>query len=347
MFNKHNINLIKIPLLLCIIGLFTVCKKSERKKPDISGIEVNIEIQRFEQDLFGIDTANFEQGVKELRTKYPQFIECFVEEMLRMGTVSDTTPEYIESLRLFATNEGVRSSYDSTMAQYGKVGDIQKDLEEAFRYSKYYFPELPIPKIITYTSDYSYGAVSCGDSVMAIGLDLFLGANYSLYPGLGIPAFIQHRFQKEYIVPSVMKAYAYNFFGDIPLQKTLLAQMIHNGKILYYLDLVLTDAPDKLKVGFTENQLKWLKNNEGEVWAYFLGENILYSTSRQAYNRFVTDGPGTPGMPMEAPGNTGSWVGWQIVRAFMKQNPDVSIQELMKDQNAQRILEKSGYKPRR
>jgi len=72
----------------------------------------------------------------------------------------------------------------------------------------------------------------------------------------------------------------------------------------------------------------------------------LYETQSKLYGKYVNDGPTSSGMPAESPGNVGSWVGWQIVRAFMQQHPGFSLQKLMDIEDGQYILSKSKYKPK-
>jgi hypothetical protein len=40
------------------------------------------------------------------------------------------------------------------------------------------------------------------------------------------------------------------------------------------------------------------------------------------------------------------WVGWQIVRKYMQENKDVTLQQLMAQKDAQYILNGSKYKPK-
>ena len=51
-------------------------------------------------------------------------------------------------------------------------------------------------------------------------------------------------------------------------------------------------------------------------------------------------------MPTEAPGRTGDYIGWQIIRAYMKRYPETSLNDLIKMNDSQMILEKSKYKPK-
>ena len=46
-----------------------------------------------------------------------------------------------------------------------------------------------------------------------------------------------------------------------------------------------------------------------------------------------------------SPGKIGVWIGWQIVRSYMKHN-DVSLQELLKIDESD-LFNKSKYKPKK
>ena len=62
--------------------------------------------------------------------------------------------------------------------------------------------------------------------------------------------------------------------------------------------------------------------------------------------KFITDGPNTSGMPAESPGNIGSWVGLQIIKSYLKNNPKKNIQSLFLDKlKGSQFLIKSNYKP--
>ena len=47
----------------------------------------------------------------------------------------------------------------------------------------------------------------------------------------------------------------------------------------------------------------------------------------------------------ESPGRVGAWIGWQIVRSYMKNN-EVSLPQLLHT-SAKEIFEKSKYKPKK
>jgi hypothetical protein len=52
-------------------------------------------------------------------------------------------------------------------------------------------------------------------------------------------------------------------------------------------------------------------------------------------------------MPPESPGRTANWIGWQIVKSYMRRNPANTLDDLILEKDAQAILDASKYKPRR
>jgi uncharacterized protein YjaZ len=74
----------------------------------------------------------------------------------------------------------------------------------------------------------------------------------------------------------------------------------------------------------------------------------LYSADAKLGNRFINLAPFSKfylEIDNESPGRIGCWVGWQIVRSFMKNNK-VSVQDMIK-MNANELFEKSKYKPKK
>ncbi|RYD80660.1 MAG: gliding motility lipoprotein GldB, partial [Sphingobacteriales bacterium] len=71
-------------------------------------------------------------------------------------------------------------------------------------------------------------------------------------------------------------------------------------------------------------------------------------TEYQKIQVYLSDGPFTPGLGenRESAPKLGVWTGWQIVRKYMKENPKITLQDLMADNDAQRILNLSKYKPK-
>jgi len=325
--------------------LFGCGQGNDRNTPDVSEIKVNIKIQRFEQDLCALDTNNLAVGMARLAQKYPSLFPLFTENIIRDQSNPNETAE--QALRGFVSAPATRLLYDTVQQVYGDLRWLEKDISQMFRYYRYYFPQKPVPEVATIISEFSVDAFTFGDSLCGIGLDLFLGENYPAYNPEIFPSYIRRQFQRDYIVTRLTKALAQNSLGETPPGTQLLDMMLYNGKMLYILDCLLPTVPDSMKMGYTSAQMDGCVYNEQAVWARLLSQNLLYSSNFESFRKLVTPSPNAPMVFQEAPGEIGNWLGWQIVKAYMKRHPETSMEALLKMQDSQKLLEEAKYKPKR
>ena len=105
------------------------------------------------------------------------------------------------------------------------------------------------------------------------------------------------------------------------------------------------DGPDSLKIGFRKEQLNWCMAHESEMWNYLIEKKMLFSGDRMGQVRFINPAPFTAPFGQKSPGRTGVWLGWQIVKSYMKKNSKVSLKALMENNDYHKILNDSGYSP--
>ncbi len=331
--------------LICLAALSCNNKKSV----DISNINLNIPIERFDQELSGLNSDSISEIAPVLRKKYTWFYDDYMEKMVGAGPTWDTV--YYTNLRSILRNKDYLE-LSSTVAQtFPSLEKQQLELNQAFRYIKYYYPKQKFPRLISFISGFAV-QTPIGNDYIGIGLDMFLGKNGDrFYPALrqSIPQYISRRFNPENISPRVIEAFIREeMFLENDTDRTLISKMVYNGKILYFMDSVLPAITDILKIGYSTEQLEWCKENEAGIWAYFLENDLLFESDYMKIQRYLSEAPFTPGLgenSSSAP-KLGVWTGWQIVRQYMEKNPDISVQQLMLEKDAQKILAGSKYKPR-
>ena len=98
-------------------------------------------------------------------------------------------------------------------------------------------------------------------------------------------------------------------------------------------------------MGYSEEQWDWVKKNEANMWNALIASKDLYTTSMMIKNQYIGDGPFTKPFTQESPGRAGTYIGWRIVENYMKHNPQISIQQLLQQPDAQMILNNSNYRP--
>jgi len=334
-----------------VLLIFALACNNKKSTVDISGVKVDLKLERFEQDFFNIDTNNIAPGINQLNQKYPEFTPVFFQDVL--GLENEPLPGIKHFLAL---GRPVKEAADKALPS----GDpLKKDFEKAFRYLKYYFPQYPVPKIITLigpvdllaqnASGYSPDFMRPG--FIGIGLQFYLGKDFPLYHDTYYvenvaPLYRSRRFSKEYIVADAMKLVTYDMFPDSSNSRPLIEQMIEKGKQWYLLDHFLPDTPDSLKTGYTKKQLNWVKENEGNIWGYFTANVDIYGVDPGIIQDYIGEGPFTRGMPENAsPGNIGQWVGWQIIKTFAEKKPELSVQQILATP-AKTIFQEAKYKPK-
>ena len=342
----RNINYVVTPLVLLMAGLSLYqCQSSNSDQaPDVSDIAVQVRLDRFDQALFALDTSQIAGGLKDLAANYPDFLPFFITEIAHDQTNPNETP--LESISGFITAPQVRRLNDSCQAAYPDLAWLQKDLELMLRYYRYYFPQKPLPRFVTAVTEFIGDAYTVNDTLVMIGLDMFLGENFSGYDPEYFPQYLRRQFQKEYITTKIALSVSSRTVGP-PAGEKILDHMIHNGKILYLMDRVLPAVPDSIKMGYTSAQMEGCYANEQEVWARLLSMNVLYEPLNNKNQKIVMPSPSADNVFQEAPGEIGNWVGWQIVKAYMQRNPEATLEEMLNFKDSQQFLEQAKYKPKR
>ncbi|HET6245556.1 MAG: hypothetical protein H0V01_03455 [Bacteroidetes bacterium] len=309
-------------------------------KIDVSENETKIEAFRLEKELFD-KKPSFEKHLN-LFDKLGEFYQHYVEIMINAGPVEDSLT--INGLVLFTQDSEIKEVYKDVNSTYKDLNLLNDELSSAFKHYNHYFPNKRVPEVTTYISGFNY-AVAASDSVLGIGLDMYLGNNYKYYNMIGFPQYKTYSMRSEYITPDAIKGWIATEFEFDPIGKDMLAQIIHHGKIMYMMDAILPNTPDSLKIVYSKDQLEWCKNNESNIWAQFIDKQLLFSTNTKEIMSYLNDGPFTPGMPRESPPKVGVWLGWQIVKAYMERKGDVNLENLIQA-DAKDILKESKYKPR-
>jgi len=328
------------PLLLItlIVISFTFSCKDNPLDIDISDITLELSTKRFEQDLFNTSQNN----EKNLQKEYDFFFTDFTEQIINIGSINNPSTTY--QLSKFINDPEITALKKQVDALYSDFSPFEKELTKAFKRYHHYFPKKHIPEIITYVSGFNY-AIATDVNYLGIGLDMFLGGNYKAYNQLGIPKYKSDFMNQEHLVAGALLGWVSTEFELKETQANLLTEMIHQGKILYLLDVLLPNEKDFIKINYTQEQVAWCNNNERGSWFYFIDNSLLYSKENTEIIKYMGEAPFIQGFPEGSPGRIGHWVGWQIVRTYMQKNPNIPLTQLMNETDAQKILNASKYKP--
>lgn len=319
--------MLKKGILILLTFLFFCCSKDSSSAVDLSKISIELDINRFEVDFYTSEISELPM----LKKKYPKFFPQSVSDSIWIAKKKDK-----DELELF----------DETLRKHNDIKGISSELILLLKHVKYYFPDYQIPsKITTVISniDYNYRVI-LGQNEIVISLDAYLGKDHRFYADY--PEYIRENNEPEAIVVDAASAII-NTLIPPSNDRTFLGKMIYEGKKKYVLDALLPSTSEKYKSRYSERKLNWAKNNEEEVWQYFIEKDLLYSTDSDLDKRFLELAPFSKfylQLDNDTPGQIGVWMGWQIVSSFMDNN-DVSLRSLISTPE-QKIFKQSNYKPR-
>ena len=304
---------------------------------------IEVKVVRFDSALLNVCPDCVEVDIKQLYEEYKEFMPIYVEDVL--GLDSEDTTEFSKLYANFLTDTtmGFAQTNEEVKKQFADIKNIQNELNQGFTRIHYLYPELDIPRIYFLVSGFN-ASIFAYDDIIAVGADMYLGADYEYYNQV-VYNYQKVSMDKKFLAGDVLNYYISQKIPYTSKYNRLLEHMLFRGKQMYLLEQLLPNSPLWEVIGYTKEQWDWCVTWEKEIWNKIMDKRDLFKTESMVITSYLNDGPFTSEISSESPGRLGIWVGWRIIDSYMRHNEEVTLQELMKDGDAQKILEKSFYKP--
>jgi len=303
------------------------CKPDNKLEKEISKVDVSLSFERFDK-MFAITNAS---NLQKLKSDYPFMFPKQFHDSVWIAKIKDTLQQELNAQAAIVHGDLIRT---------------QEEIHDLFQHLKYYFKAFKEPRLISFVSDVDYrNKTIVTDSIVLVGLTNYLGANNALYDGLY--DYIKQNLKPSQITADLTEQYAKSRIYQ-SRRKSLLDEMIYSGKVLYFKDLMLPEMPDEEKIGYSKADLEWAQTNESNIWSHFVENELLFSTDVKLAARFINPAPFSKfnlDLDGESPGRVGQYIGWQIVRAYIKNN-EVSIHDVL-GKDADEIFNNSRFKPKK
>ncbi|RSK30263.1 gliding motility lipoprotein GldB [Hymenobacter metallilatus] len=316
--------------------MFGACSPGQEScelNPEVARIDAPVSIERLEKPFFQIKSpADANRFLQEHKLFARQFLQS---GQYPAGVLGAT-------ITRLATNPGLQKLGNQADTSFTAAG-LEKQLKPMFQHIRYYFPDFRVPPVKTFVSGLSQD-LFVNDSLLVLGTDYFVGPTAAYRPN--VPGYILRRYTKEHLVPTVALAISSKYNQKQLTNQTMLGEMVQYGKSLYFAEKMLPCTPDSLLIGYTDKEMAGVHFNEGKIWAHFIEKSLLYNTAAFTIQKYIGERPNIPEIDKTCPGRVGAWVGWQIVRKYMTEHPNVTLKQLMAEKNAQRILNDSRYRPK-
>ena len=325
--------------------MLTACHKGRTYFPkDLE--PQRIELVRFDNALLNVHEATIAQDIRVLYEEYPVFMPLWVEDIL--GIPSEDTLYLEQQLPAFLNDTlyGFKATNQREQELFADVQDLEKSLSLAFSRIAYLYPETEIPAMYLFVSGFQT-PIYFGDDLIGVGGDMYLGSlgsDYEYYNRV-VYDYQKQTMRKECIPVDVVSAFLFRTLPYTSAKSRLLDQMLYRGKVMYLTSRIFDTLPGYEVMGWTKEQWEWCVRNEQAIWHLVMDKRDLFKTESLILTGYLNDGPFTSEVSQDAPGRLGIWLGWRIAESYMEHNKEVTLQQLMAEGDAQKILEESYYKP--
>lgn len=329
---------IKLISFLLLVFLLSGCNKSEKHEQET----LNISVIRFEQALFSVDFDTLDSHIAWLNQQYPDFFSLYSNQVIKTGPVN--APAFSSYLQDFLTDYTIYQTYSKTKEIFQDFSDIEEQINVNLWNYQHLLPGIQIPAVYTCISGFNQSII-LGDSILAIALDKYLGRDCQFYRKLNWNRYQIKNLYQEKIPSDCIYALSLADFPKPPHTERLIDHMLYYGKALYLTQQCAPETHDTIILGYTGQELAFCHQFEERMWTFLVEQKLLFHSDGIKIAQFTEDGPFTKFFGNNSPPRAANWIGLQVVKQYMKKNPEVSTEALMNNTDYEEILRHSGYNP--
>lgn len=325
-----------IPLMLLVSCNWGM----ENNKKDNN--DAHISIIRFDKLLNEYVELNSFSALQKMSTEHAIETKLLIEDILELGQVNDNNIN--TKLKEYYGDSTLQVLMRDAIAKYNNMELLEKKFTMAFKRLKSELPHIKIPAIYAQVSALN-GSVVIGDSLLGFSIDKYMGEDYPLYKRYYYD-YQRRSMSPERIIPDCFNYYLMSEY-PFPMdnRRTLLDLMLHYGKIHYVVAKVMDCKTFEEELGYTKEETDWCKANKKSIWMYMVDNSHIFATDPMIIRKYTKPAPYTSFFGDGSPSVVGLWVGVQVIDSYMKNNKDVTIQELLSNTDYNQMLADANFNP--
>lgn len=303
----------------------------------LAGKAQDIKIDRFDKELYNYIKSPSKDQAANLTSKHLSLIDA-----LSQTISSNSQKPALEILQSYFSHPALNNIYADVIKQYDDLSIYEKELASMIRIAKEELKTNRTPNFSVHVSGFKENSIYINNTI-SLSIDKYMGKDYVPYRRYFRPYQLQ-QMQPRMIVKDFTRAWLMaDYIKTETTQGDMLFEMIEHGKLLYALSILLPQYPESDLIAYTDLEFNWCTNNEKKAWESIVKQNHLYTTDKQVIYNYFNENPLSNKFLNGAPGQVGSWIGWQIVKQYAKVKKQ-SLLEIIRTDH-QLILKESKYKP--
>lgn len=328
MFRSHTT--LTIVFLALLLG---AC--SHRNANDAE--ELRVHFLRLERTLLDSPEDQLAQNVAAFRDSFPSPLLSLAPE----------DPLFFEMMQDYRNDSVMRRVDLFVQKHYGDLRWLEQELGEALAHAQKLDSNIRFDHFATFIGSQGYEGRVRADresKSLVVAIDQYVAPYLECYGYFGDPLYLVHLSDSAYLATDCIASIAQEFIAMPKNLPSLLDYMIAEGKKLYFLEECLPHLADSIRMRYTAPQMQWMKDNEAKVWSYILQNKILFETDLMRFHNLLDDAPHTNCFGNESAPRTIEYIGWQIVRQYVKKS-NCTLSDLFENTNSQSILNTANYHP--
>jgi hypothetical protein len=328
-------------LLLSVLCYGAVsCNDKKRFQIKTNESRIEVKINRFDQELIKYNLKD-SNAIRSLYKQYPDFLTIYCSQIL---DVSHNDTSKVDSLfRNFSTDTNFKKVNDKVLSVFDDVSDIEQTISDAYTTIKHHFPKAIFPKIYFFVSGFNRSVIM-NENIIGIGTDFYLGEDYPPYKEISYK-YLLYNMRRECVATDIVSATLFRMFIMDAKEDRLLDHMLFRGKVMFVLSACMSDQTEAEIMGYRTEQMEWCLKYEKDIWGTIIDHKDLFSSDLLLIKKYLNEGPFTAPISQDSPGRLGTWIGLRIIESYMESHPKTSLLELMRENNYQKILQESKYRP--
>ncbi len=265
--------------------------------------------------------ADMTQSEKEaLRTAYPDEIRAMMQ-VAGFDTICDNT------LSAWSISPTAKAFAPATDSIFPSIKDLEFKLGAILANAKdegLQFPERHYAATIWSNLQ----SILFVDNCMLVALNHYLGSNFEGYSSW--PNYLRANKTPQHLpydIAEALVATQYPFAHST--NSTAISHMLYEGALIVAKMRLVPKASEAEALGYSNEQLSWLRDNEEQLWLKLVKDRLLYSSSQNVIDQLIAPAPITNIISPRAPGRAGRYIGYRIVCEYLHHNEQITLPQLL------------------
>lgn len=313
MFRKMIINIMLVSSAICL--MFSCRNESQ----DESKLYV-LPLHNMLYDAVGQSVGQAHRNLDSLIVDYSDILDAAL-------IINGVDTLSADALYCLATSPAFKVFYSDVERLAPSNDELNKNLNYILKKTAEQNINLPIKHFATLVWGKPQSILFC-DSIMFIGLNHYLGADYPGYDSFD--SYIrQFKTPKAlpYDMAEALVATEYPF--ELSDSSAVINRLIYEGALITSKMLFVKDAKLSEALGYTDEQLKLVDMHKDEIWQIMLSKRLIFDKDMFVADRLVKPAPYSTMISQECPGRIGRYIGYKIVEQYLKHHDDIKLADVL------------------